>query len=65
MVKEDSNEEQNDGTLSGAETEKVASDAREKNLLARDRGRSGTVSSGFLGFLDEDNNEQRKTLLGE
>jgi hypothetical protein len=43
-----------------------AADARKNSLLARDRGRFGTVLTGFRGFLAEKNaGVQRKTLLGE
>ncbi len=43
-----------------------AADARKNSLLARDRGRFGTVLTGFRGFLAERAaGQQRKTLLGE
>ena len=43
-----------------------AAEARKTSLLARDRGRFGTIMTSFRGFLGEKNNGvQRKTLLGE
>lgn len=43
-----------------------AAAARKKSLLARERGRFGTVQTGFRGLLAlTQNNQQRKTLLGE
>ncbi|MGN7437986.1 MAG: hypothetical protein ACTHOO_05010 [Alcanivorax sp.] len=42
------------------------SQEREKSLLARGRGRLGTIATSFQGFLREaDNTAARKTLLGE
>ena len=39
---------------------------REENLLQRDRGRFGTVRTGFSGLLGlADTSGQRKSLLGE
>lgn len=40
---------------------------RKENLLSRNRGRFGTVLTGFRGFLSAatGNEKQRKTLLGE
>lgn len=51
-------------------TQDTAADAgalRKENLLARNRGRFGTVLTGFRGFLSAatDGAKQRKTLLGE
>jgi len=51
-------------------TEPSAEDAiqkrREDNLLRRDRGRSGTVQTGFRGILNAvDAASKKKTLLGE
>lgn len=41
-------------------------EAREQNLLRRDRGRLGTILSSFRGILGlSDNTPARKTLLGE
>jgi hypothetical protein len=43
-----------------------AAQARKSSLLARDRGRFGTVLTSFRGFLaQKDASPQRKTLLGE
>ena len=40
--------------------------ARAENLLQRDRGRFGTVLTGFRGLLStNENTGGRKTLLGE
>lgn len=45
---------------------KIASEAREKTLLRRARGRLGTIATGLSGFLSDNNaGEARKTLLGE
>lgn len=42
------------------------SDLRSQSLLSRDRGRLGTIETGFRGLLGLSNNEdQRKTLLGQ
>jgi len=39
---------------------------REKNLLRRNRGRLGTIKTGFRGFLSRATlDKPRKTLLGE
>lgn len=39
---------------------------RERNLLSRERGRFGTIATGFRGFLGQsDTQNTRKTLLGE
>jgi hypothetical protein len=46
--------------------EQQADDARRKGLLERDRGRFGTIQTGFKGLLGlADMFGQRKTLLGE
>lgn len=46
--------------------EASAAKAREENLLTRDRGRYGTVTTGFRGLLNlAANGGQKKTLLGE
>lgn len=45
--------------------ERQASETRRKNLLSRDRGRYGTVQTGFRGLLSLASNIGRKTLLGE
>tara|TARA_B100001778_G_scaffold178796_1_gene147057 strand:+ start:134 stop:400 length:267 start_codon:yes stop_codon:yes gene_type:complete len=44
-----------------------AQEAREQNLLKRDRSRFGTIATSFRGFLDlaDRNSKSRKTLLGE
>lgn len=40
--------------------------ARQAGLLARDRGRFGTIQTGFRGLLESAFGKgQRKTLLGE
>lgn len=40
--------------------------ARQASLLARDRGRFGTIQTGFRGLLESAFGKgQRKTLLGE
>jgi hypothetical protein len=44
----------------------IAEEARRSNLLGRDRGRFGTVQTGFRGLLSLASSlGQRKTLLGE
>jgi hypothetical protein len=43
----------------------VQAEAREQNLLRRNRGRFGTITTGFTGFLSPSKNNDRKTLLGE
>ena len=46
--------------------QEAAAESRATSLLARDRGRFGTILTGFRGFLGtKDNGVQRKTLLGE
>ncbi len=49
--------------------EEMAAEQRRKNLLGRDRGRFGTVQTGFRGLLDlvsfGQDKSKRKTLLGE
>ncbi len=43
-----------------------ASEARTESLLRRSRGRFGTIATSFRGFFNTANNDQqRKTLLGE
>jgi hypothetical protein len=43
-----------------------AAQARKSSLLARDRGRFGTILTSFRGFLTQkESGPQRKTLLGE
>lgn len=44
---------------------KNAAGDREKTLLARKRGRLGTIATSLRGFLGEVNSNKRKTLLGE
>tara|TARA_R110002095_G_C4234950_1_gene238403 strand:+ start:1119 stop:1385 length:267 start_codon:yes stop_codon:yes gene_type:complete len=42
------------------------SEERTQSLLARGRGRLGTIATSFQGFLREvDQGDARKTLLGE
>lgn len=47
--------------------EETQSAAREDNLLRRQRGRFGTITTGFRGILSQTNSAApaRKTLLGE
>lgn len=46
--------------------EQAAAETRRENLLGRDRGRFGTVKTGFRGLLDLALPfGRRKTLLGE
>ncbi len=43
-----------------------SAEQRESNLLLRERGRFGTIATGFRGFLSQnETREKRKTLLGE
>ncbi len=42
-----------------------ATQERQRSLLARDRGRLGTIATSLHGFLGESNSGGRKTLLGE
>lgn len=43
-----------------------ASETRSESLLRRNRGRLGTIKTGFSGLLSSiDSSAQRKTLLGE
>lgn len=48
-------------------TAENSQEAREANLLKRDRSRFGTIATSFRGFLDlaDGNKSNRKTLLGE
>lgn len=46
-------------------SEERARETRTQNLLQRNRGRLGTILSGFRGVLNASNSSQRKTLLGE
>lgn len=48
-----------------ADPQEVAAQVRRENLLRRDRGRLGTILSGFRGFLTSQSDSGRKTLLGE
>jgi len=44
----------------------IQAEAREQSLLRRNRGRLGTITTSFSGFLSpKENNSNRKTLLGE
>lgn len=46
--------------------EELAAESRRENLLRRNRGRFGTILSGFRGvFTQAGNASGRKTLLGE
>ncbi len=46
--------------------EAAASEERAQNLLSRNRGRLGTIETGFRGFLSASNTSNgRKNLLGE
>lgn len=58
---------QNPGTTPPTPTpEEQAADARRKNLLGRDRGRYGTIRTGFRGLMTLASSfGTRKTLLGE
>lgn len=47
-------------------TSENVAEQREKNLLTRNRGRFGTVTTSFRGLLNTNSaNRQTKTLLGE
>ena len=48
-----------------AEKQQVIQKEREQNLLRRSRGTLGTVLTGFRGILSLNQNDGRKTLLGE
>ena len=51
---------------SDAQSEQSVAEVRESNLLRRDRGRFGTVQTGFSGLLNTaENTGGRKSLLGE
>ena len=52
---------------SGTETSQdVATQSRTQSLLQRERGRFGTIQTGFRGLLSQNDQAQsRKTLLGE
>lgn len=54
-------------TPSAADTaEQDAQEQREDNLLRRDRGRGGTIQTGFRGVLSAVQGVgQKKTLLGQ
>jgi len=44
----------------------IQAEAREHSLLRRNRGRFGTIKTGFTGFLSPSQSDNsRKTLLGE
>lgn len=47
------------------EAQEAESRERARSLLARERGRLGTIATGFRGFLQERAQSERKTLLGE
>ncbi len=55
-------------TSTQADESQISSELRTESLLRRSRGRLGTVTSSFRGFLDSVGNTAetaRKTLLGE
>lgn len=54
-------------TEAAAGAQDNAAQSRVENLLTRNRGRFGTVSGGFRGFLAQtlESVNKRKTLLGE
>lgn len=57
-----------DGASNAApSTEQAASQARERSLLGRARGRFGTIRTSFRGVLGlaDNTSVQRKSLLGE
>ena len=59
-------EPQADAEVTESTEEQTAEQARRQGLLERDRGRFGTIQTGFRGLLGLiDNAPQRKTLLGE
>lgn len=48
------------------EAEETAAEQRQRSLLQRDRGLSGTVHTSLTGLLTPaDNSSERKTLLGQ
>lgn len=48
------------------EASEIQAEARERSLLRRSRGRFGTITTGFTGFLSSSEpDKNRKTLLGE
>ena len=50
------------------EEQRISSQLRESSLLRRSRGRFGTISTSFRGFLNDafdGKGDARKTLLGE
>ncbi|MBI1301330.1 MAG: hypothetical protein GC137_06690 [Alphaproteobacteria bacterium] len=50
----------------GPTPEEQASETRRRSLLARNRGRLGTIATSLQGFLTQGSTgNQRKTLLGE
>ena len=51
---------------SDTDSEDTASESRSQSLLSRERGRFGTIQTGFRGLLGAtDPSTARKTLLGE
>jgi len=61
------NQEDDDSSSSIADKE-VQDEIRKNSLLRRSRGKSGTILTGYNGFLeyeDKQNNTASKTLLGE
>jgi len=55
----------NSATDTPLSDEALQSEQRSESLLRRNRGRFGTVQTGFRGLLSALNAGQRKTLLGE
>ncbi len=52
-------------TPTSAPVKEDISEAKEKTLLARKRGRLGTIATSLRGLLSETKSTERKTLLGE
>jgi len=52
-------------TQSTEDSAATSAQAREETLLRRNRGRFGTVATSLQGFLSQQVNSGRKTLLGE
>jgi hypothetical protein len=55
----------NTPTTPAPTSEENAAQARTQNLLQRNRGIFGTVLTGFRGFLNQSQNNTRKSFLGE
>lgn len=57
---------QPDSEPEGPTPEEQASENRRRSLLARNRGRFGTIATSLQGFLSQSQpSSERKTLLGE